>query len=206
MQEGLLLSVREASRLVFPFIAAKTMSAWFAEGILRPIGYPGGVGPGQGVKLDFWDLISVGVMHSLLAAGVRFGSLKIRGNAFDEARLGFQKRVSGSGPFWKLVEYDTVDSLGPRAVQEYLRQHHFGVIVSIEFKRPSDVGYPTAHPAVGVLGGSPVGRCIAYIRFAPLRDMAHYVGRVGGTPAERFTFINCVHWGQFVQHKVWALP
>lgn len=217
----MLVTMRQAAGVVFPFIKPSTIALWIAQGVFRPFLHSrGAVGPGRGSKLNFWDLVFVGVLHSLFASGVRFKHLQLHGEAYETARIGLQRplpkgvlqeiggrtrhwpKVMGNPGFRQLAEWDYVDSLADRQVQAYIEKHACDVIVSVQFYRPLDA-VERGKLVVGEGPWQPLAENTADIWFAPLEDMECYMDDVGAIqPYERHAFINCQYWGSFVQNRL----
>jgi hypothetical protein len=222
LREKRVWTIREAAR-IFPFIARKTILAWVTEDIFHPIILAHGpVTPTQGSKLDFWDLVTVGVLHQLLAAGLRFKHLRLQGQRFETADLKFQKSVPAEvmdnlkhlprdearHHFLDAVDYEQVDSLRGRILQRYLKTHGGAVMVFLRFKRPIDLGIPTNQLVfyAGSGGGSPATQEVAEVVFIPLPHYEYYSWSMLSDPsAGRHTFINCLDKSKFVQERLDAL-
>ncbi|MGB6068321.1 MAG: hypothetical protein WBG50_26225 [Desulfomonilaceae bacterium] len=220
----MLVTIRQASGVVFPFIKPSTIALWIAQGIFRPVQHSRGtVGPGRGSKLDFWDLVFIGVLHSLFASGVRFKHLLFRGRSFESFRIGLQRplpegvleEIGGQtmpwptyvgGPhFRRIAEWDYVDTLADRQVQAYIEKYLCDVVVSVQLLRPKDVHQEGERVQLiyGDGPGGPSAENVSKIDFAPLRDKACYTDHIGASrPYERHVFMNCQYWGHFVEDRL----
>jgi hypothetical protein len=173
--------------------------------------------------LDFWDLVLIGVLHSLFASGVRFKHLLFRGRSFESSRIRLQRplpkgalgeyggqtmpgpAVTGKPGFRVIAKWDYVDTLADRQVQAYIEKYLCDVIVSVQFLRPLDVRQEgqLVQLIVGEGPWEPSAENVAEIDFAPLRDKACYTDAIGAAqPYERHAFINCQYWGSFVQNRL----
>jgi hypothetical protein len=180
-----LVTMREAAGHVFPFIVPGTLLKWIMAGIFRPIIHSrGSVGPGKGSKLNFWDLVTVGVIHSFLASGLRFEHLQLH-RRFNPAQVRFKRPPPHKG--WQII-----DTLEGRPIQEYLEGWSSEVIVVMEFER-SDTGTNT----------------VTLIRFGPEIEADSYWRESGDrfpVPSERTIFIHCRFWDHFVRNRLQQLP
>lgn len=216
----MVVTMRQAAGVVFPFIKPSTIALWITQGIFRPVMHSrGAVGPGRGSKLDFWDLVLVGVLHSLFASGIRFKHLQVRGRTFESSRIGLQRplpkgvlqeiggrtmpwpAVTGNPGFRQVVEWDYV-RFSDRQVQAYIKNHACDVVVSVQFYRLLD-DVERGQLVLGEGPWQPLAENTADIWFAPLKDMECYMDGVGAIqPYERHAFINCQYWGSFVQNRL----
>jgi hypothetical protein len=119
-RETILLTIRQAVKHVFPYATPQMIHHWLLQGVFRPIKYSPGVagrGPGRGCLLDFYDLVVVEVLSSLLTWGARFSHIRLPSGGVPTTSWAFvEKRFSQQ----QLFKLHTAWSQG-RAFQEFLR-------------------------------------------------------------------------------------
>lgn len=130
-----------------------TIHLWMSKGVFRPFRYePPPTGPGRGCLLDLADLITIGVIHSLLRFGVRFEGLKVS-SADSRTKLFFLPDDDARrDPSYRAYESVAETNSSTRRIQEYLEYHNFKVIAAwAPYYEPiinSDViFYPSTGPA-----------------------------------------------------------
>jgi len=71
------VSIREATKYVYPHMSDATIHQWMSKGIFEPWIYsPPPAGPKHGCKLNIADLVTIGLFHELLKCGAKFEDLR----------------------------------------------------------------------------------------------------------------------------------
>jgi hypothetical protein len=71
------VSIREATKHVYPHINDSTIHHWMSEGVFKPWLYKAPpAGPRNGCKLNITDLVTIGLFHQLLKCGAKFEDLR----------------------------------------------------------------------------------------------------------------------------------
>jgi len=71
------ISIREATKHVYPNIHDSTIHHWMSEGIFKPWLYKAPpAGPRNGCKLNIADLVTIGIFHQLLKCGAKYEDLR----------------------------------------------------------------------------------------------------------------------------------
>ena len=71
------VSIREATKHVYPHMSDTTIHQWMSKGIFKPWIYnPPPTGPRNGCKLNIADLVTIGLFHELLKCGAKFEDLR----------------------------------------------------------------------------------------------------------------------------------
>lgn len=71
------VSIREATKYIYPNINASTIHHWMLKGIFKPKYYNAPpTGPRHGCKLNIADLVTIGLFHQLLKCGAKFEDLR----------------------------------------------------------------------------------------------------------------------------------
>lgn len=206
--DAIQLSVRETSNLIYPFFTPQALAKWIKKGVFRPsVHVETPAGPGTGSKLDFADLVTVGILIDLFDAGLTFRDFTIHGHTFQTSSIQFQcpldiaqHRMLAQGvPFRDVVKYDDLATLGPRAIQRYLERLDFQVHVWVEVVRPLINLPPAPYLRVGdgVLGKQTVHGAI----FLPKGDLKPYYSERMTAPApyERILSISVAYWVRHVK-------
>ena len=125
-----LMSIRQASKIVFPKIHDSTISHWMTNRVFMPRVYkPPPAGPGDGCKLDLADLVTIGALHSLFKCGLKFEALRLEG--FDRDNILF---FSDNVEFFEMGYIPAREKLpaaytSRRRIQEFLYAHEFKVML-----------------------------------------------------------------------------
>jgi hypothetical protein len=71
------LTIREATKYIYPNINDATIHQWMSRGIFKPWLYKAPpTGPRNGCKLNIADLVTIGLFHQLLKCGAKFEDLR----------------------------------------------------------------------------------------------------------------------------------
>ena len=170
------ISIREATKFVYPKINDATIHQWMSKGIFSPYVYePPPAGPGRGCKLDLADLVTIGLIHSLLQFGLRFEELK--SDASDKGHILHFREVEQ--PFeerWGNIQDPT------RRIQNFMSRYKFDVTVH----------WPRLY-----------GFSKQIVLFYPTADYRYFSGQLSSImdvdpTAIGHVFINCDSWFQYV--------
>ncbi len=189
--DSIIYSPRKACKEVFPFLHMSTLQLWIRKGLLTPFhAVDGPSGPGTGTKLDLSDLVTIGVLHSMLRVGVGYQRLKAdKINRSDVISFADQEEKYSKLTIRPARKLSKIDEAG-RSIQEYLFNHKFKVTVHvspyIEMKEPRAAMihiYPSSDE-----------KFHEWLCGEHLRDSYHEV--LG------HFFINCDTWFQYVCERI----
>ena len=130
------LTIRQTTKLIYPFMNDATIHQWMSKGVFRPLIYvPPPAGPGRGCELDFADLVTVGVLHSLFSFGVRFNQMRLGSRDFpvDYVVFAEPKKETHRPSFKRATAQGEVDEqkgiLLGRLIQAFLSKYNYEVLV-----------------------------------------------------------------------------
>jgi hypothetical protein len=186
-----LLTIRETVKSVYPQINDATIHSWMVKGVFRPCIYEAPpTGPGRGCKLDIADLVTIGVLHSLLRFGLKFKEINLDDPRSTEPLMFDDSSLEDPSSLKKFEMKEVPIHLSGRRIQTYLEKHEFKVWVAwapniISNKRPR----------------------YTFINFYPHKnDKWHrsWVESMEHSPFETlgYIFINCETWLKYVQDKL----
>ena len=120
------LTIRQAVKTVFPQINDATIHSWMSKGVFRPYIYvPPPTGPGRGCMLNMADLVTIGVIHSLLRFGIKFNDLTKSNFAFFDLE---SNKICWT--FAELYELSVGVTKAERKVQFFLEKYAYKVWVA----------------------------------------------------------------------------
>jgi hypothetical protein len=185
------VSVRQASKYVFPFIKPSTIHSWITAKILDPVEYvPPPAGRGHGCKLSRSDLVVVAILHCMFSMGARFGDLIVEGEKASSETIEFEEI-----PGWKKPER--------RPMQSYLEELNFKVHVRyrpVRLYKSSLFG-----EEFGFGDGASLGTW-AMVNFFPSARLNQFTRELGSMEAFEFTsFINIRFWEHIITKRVLAI-
>jgi len=164
-----LVSMREAGELLD--MSYCTLASWISAGIFRPLIFNcGPVGPGQGSRLDFSDLVTAAIIGSIIRSGVSLAQLRSVGRAKARATL----CLEALSPQDRI---EPVESLEDRMIQDYVKALNYEAIVRIGFV-----------PYVDRCTEADVGICIGPLPRQTALDELRWANY------ERCTLIKCWFW------------
>lgn len=189
--DSITYSPRKACKEIFPFLHMSTLQLWIRKGLLTPLhAVEGPSGPGTGTKLDMADLVTIGVIHSMLRVGVGYQRLKAD-------RLYRSDIISFSGQEEKYDKLtirpprkpSKIDEAG-RSIQEFLYNHWFKVTVHVS------PYIETTEPRAAIIHVYPSSDetfhkwlCGWHLKDTDYEVLGHF-------------FINCDTWFQYVSERI----
>jgi hypothetical protein len=186
------ISIRQTVKTVYPQINDATIHSWMAKGVFHPYIYePPPTGPGRGCKLDVADLVTIGVLHSLLKFGVTFKELK-KSDLTTSDTLNFMEPIKKPLiSFAEIAEGMVPINKSERKIQTYLEKHQFKVWV-------------TWSP---IMETSMFGGKTNFISFFPHKDRGLWKDCVKDMedrdyPALGHVIINCQTWHVYVNDRL----
>ncbi len=198
-----LLTVQKTVRTVYPFKARNTILDLISRGFRPEVYSPGAVGPTRGHKLDWWDLVTVGIIDSLLRSGVQY----------EDIMLG-KKKSQSSCPiqFEKFGEegerrFEAFDSWEKRQIQGYLDDRKSAVVVFVVFRRSLSWAFFSEQAASDrKKRASQVEEVVSDIYFVREEHEDYFWDRIrsvgGQDTLERVTCIRCQYWHRFVDDRL----
>lgn len=170
------ITIREATKFVYPKMNDATIHQWMAKGIFTPYVYePPPTGPGRGCKLDLPDLVTIGLIHSLLQFGLRFEELK-SGNSDKGHLLHFREVEKPFEERWGNIQDSN------RRIQNFISRYKFDVTIH----------WPKIY-----------GLSTQTVLFYPTSDYRYFSGQLStildtDPTAVGHVFINCDSWFHYV--------
>lgn len=203
------LTIRDIVRRQIIPVQVSTVFTWMApsNNFFQPvICEKAPVGPGEGCRVNKSDMVTIGIYHSIFAAGVKFKMLKLQGGDVPNAIVIFQREIKGAPklnsiggrmPAHTWIADTPAKHLGPgREIQRFLEEFKYKVWVSIARSRITGEG--------AMVGD---GRSTKNVRFtisifpATQAFKDEHLDRVGAVmPWESITFVNAQHWARRVDH------
>lgn len=195
----LLLTIRQAVKHVFPQINDATIHSWMAKGVFHPYIYvPPPTGPGRGCQLNMSDLVTIGVIHSLLKFGLKFNDL-------TDSVLDFidPVRKGQLTSFADIAKSMVTAHKSGRRIQAFLQKYEYKVWVawspiifgSIYYYKNNHVTFfphDSDLPSVASLSGDDVSIFEGVIK--EMKDTS--------TPTLGNLLINCETWLEHVQAQM----
>ncbi|MCX5873387.1 MAG: hypothetical protein NTY51_09170 [Deltaproteobacteria bacterium] len=124
------LTIRQACRLVYPFVHLQTVYLWIRERVFTPVALiQSRSGPGGGTELDFSDLTTMGLLHCIFQSGVKYNQI-VTTNDRPEFRANgvqFWQRLERSGRI--IIEPLLGEPIWGRQLQEFLEFHNYNVTI-----------------------------------------------------------------------------
>jgi len=126
------LTIRQACKHVYPFVHAKTIYLWIREGVFSPVVLVHSPsGPGGGTRLDFTDLVTVGVLHSLFQTGLLYRHL-VENDEPTELRRASIFFYESTGRDAHLNYRQETESGWGRRLQHFLERHSYDLALYVK--------------------------------------------------------------------------
>jgi len=185
------LSVREATRYVYPNIRNRTIYNWIEQGIFTPcVNVRTPAGPGQGTRLDRADLVTLGILHSMFTLGIRFSHFQPHDSTGPLLMVNFLQGLPPLG--FGGLEESLCFSLGSRHIQKFLTEFDCKVYTYLQLYHANNKEQQIA----------------ATIHFWPHAlnkitiDFVRWIEDSGKTPRVGHVILNIEEWAIYVQQMI----